>query len=98
MPGALTEYHKGWSGALGTIPVDRADMWRVFNDYYLNMIRDTDTDLQQLLESVGFKVRVITAADFPPDIVKRHVLFPPVLSTHPLATNFRRVYFAQKPA
>ena len=52
MPGALTEYHKGWSGALGTIPVDRADMWRVFNDYYLNMIRDTDTDLQQLLDGL----------------------------------------------
>jgi arylsulfatase len=52
MPRALTEYHKGWSGALGTIPVDRADMWRVFNDYYLNMIRDTDTDLQQLLDGL----------------------------------------------
>jgi arylsulfatase A-like enzyme len=52
MPGALTEYHKGWSGALGTIPVDRADMWRVFNDYYLNMIRDTDTSLQQLLDGL----------------------------------------------
>jgi arylsulfatase A-like enzyme len=52
MPGALTEYHKGWSGALGTIPVDRADMWRVFNDYYLNMIRDTDTDLQRLLDGL----------------------------------------------
>jgi hypothetical protein len=25
------------------------------------------------------------------------VLFPPVLSSHPLATNHRRVYFAQKP-
>ena len=42
MPAALTEYHLGWSGALGYIPVNRPDMWRVFNDYYLNMIRDTD--------------------------------------------------------
>jgi len=52
MPQALTEYHMGWSRALGFIPVDRPDMWRVFNDYYLNMIRDTDTGLQQLLNGL----------------------------------------------
>ena len=52
MPAALTQYHMGWSGALGVIPTDRADMWRVFNDYYLNMIRDTDTSLQQLLDGL----------------------------------------------
>jgi arylsulfatase A-like enzyme len=48
MPGALAEYRTGWDGVLGTIPTDRPDMWRVFNDYYLNMIRDTDLSLQQL--------------------------------------------------
>jgi arylsulfatase A-like enzyme len=48
MPPALAEYHTGWEGVLGTIPTDRPDMWEVFNDYYLNMIRDTDLSLQQL--------------------------------------------------
>jgi arylsulfatase A-like enzyme len=48
MPPALAEYHIGWERTLGTIPIDRPDMWRVFNDYYLNMIRDTDLSLQQL--------------------------------------------------
>jgi arylsulfatase A-like enzyme len=52
MPAALTDYHIGWSGALGSIPVNRPDMWGVFNDYYLNMIRDTDTSLQQLLDGL----------------------------------------------
>ena len=52
MPAALTEYHIGWSGVLGSIPVNRPDMWHVFNDYYLNMIRDTDTGLQQLLDGL----------------------------------------------
>jgi arylsulfatase A-like enzyme len=52
MPAALTDYHLGWSGALGSIPVNRPDMWRVFNDYYLNMIRDTDTGLQQVLDGL----------------------------------------------
>lgn len=52
MPAALTEYHIGWSGVLGEIPPDRLDMWQVFNDYYLNMIRDTDASLQLLFDSL----------------------------------------------
>jgi arylsulfatase len=52
MPAALTEYHLGWSRTLGFIPADRPDMWRVFNDYYLNLIRDTDSALQQLLNGL----------------------------------------------
>ena len=48
MPPALGEYNTGWAGVLGTIPTNRPDMWEVFNDYYLNMIRDTDLSLQQL--------------------------------------------------
>lgn len=48
MPSALAEYNTGWNGVLGTIPTNRPDMWEVFNDYYLNMIRDTDRSLQQL--------------------------------------------------
>src|SRR4029077_10733655 len=32
MPAALTDYHIGWSRALGFIPADRPDMWRVFNE------------------------------------------------------------------
>jgi arylsulfatase A-like enzyme len=52
MPTALTEYHTGWEGVLGTIPTNRPDMWEVFNDYYLNMIRDTDLSLQQLEDAL----------------------------------------------
>jgi arylsulfatase A-like enzyme len=52
MPAALTDYHMGRSRALGVIPVSRPDMWRVFNDYYLNMIRDTDNALRQLLNGL----------------------------------------------
>ncbi|MGA7216568.1 MAG: sulfatase-like hydrolase/transferase [Terrimicrobiaceae bacterium] len=52
MPSALAEYHKGWCGALGFIPAERADMWRLFNNYYLNMIRDNDTSLQQIVDAL----------------------------------------------
>jgi arylsulfatase len=53
MPAALAEYDKGWSGALGKIPVDRKDMWQTFNNYYLNMIRDNDTSLQQIVDAMN---------------------------------------------
>jgi arylsulfatase A-like enzyme len=52
MPAALSEYNTGWEGVLGTIPTNRPDMWDVFNDYYLNMIRDTDLSLQQLEDAL----------------------------------------------
>jgi arylsulfatase len=52
MPPALAEYNTGWEGVLGAIPTDRPDMWQVFNDYYLNMIRDTDLSLQQLEDAL----------------------------------------------
>ena len=61
-------------------------------------VRIFGNDMVSLLESVGFEVRAIDAGAFPPDLVKKHVLFPPVLSKHPLATNYRKVFFAKKPA
>lgn len=50
MPAALAEYQNGWSGALGFIPSDRVDMWRTFNNYYLNLIRDNDGALGQIID------------------------------------------------
>jgi hypothetical protein len=60
-------------------------------------VRIFGDDTPQLLESVGFRVRVVTEKDFPADVARKHVLFPPVLSKRPLATNYRKVFFAQKP-
>jgi arylsulfatase len=52
MPGALAEYDKGWSGALGYVPPDRKDMWRIFYNYYLNCIRDNDRSLQLVVDAM----------------------------------------------
>jgi arylsulfatase len=52
MPAALAEYDKGWSGALGSIPPGRKDMWRIFYNYYLNCIRDNDRSLQVVVEAL----------------------------------------------
>jgi len=53
-------------------------------------------NFQKILESVGFQVKVINESNFPNEIVKKYVLFPPILSDKPLATNYRKVFFAQK--
>jgi arylsulfatase len=52
MPAALREYDKGWSGALGYVPPDRKDMWRIFYNYYLNCIRDNDRSLQLVVDAM----------------------------------------------
>lgn len=49
MPKALGEYRAGWSAALGEIPSSRSDMWYYFNNYYLNLLRDSDRTLQELI-------------------------------------------------
>lgn len=53
-------------------------------------------DFSQSIESKGFSVTAVDESAFPEDIQRRHVLFPPMLSKHPLSTNFRKVFFCQK--
>jgi len=52
-PDAQRQFLEGWSYWLGTIPADRADMWRIFYNYYLNLIRDNDRMLQTLLATLS---------------------------------------------
>lgn len=53
-------------------------------------------DFPQLLEAAGFRVTSVDESCFSADSVERQVLAPPERSTRPLATNFRKVFFAQK--
>jgi len=48
------------------------------------------------VEDKGFLVTAVDELSFPYEMTKRHVLFPPQLSKHPLATNHRKVFFCQK--
>ena len=52
-PAAQMEYHIGWSAFLGEIPDSRDDMWTIFYNYYLNLIRDSDRNLQLLFNAIG---------------------------------------------
>ncbi len=54
-------------------------------------------DFAGLLQQVGFHVTPVDESSFRTSFVKRHCLRPPVYSSHPLATNHRKVYFARKP-
>ncbi len=53
-------------------------------------------DFAGLVASAGFQVNAVSEQTFTPEQVRRHVLFPPRLSDHPLATNHRKVFFCQK--
>lgn len=63
----------------------QSDHLRVFGD-----------DFPQVIESKGFSVTIINESSFDEDIRDKYVLFPPVLSTNPLATNYRKVFFCKK--
>ncbi len=49
-----------------------------------------------VLSKFGFHVTSVDESSFHASFVRRHCLRPPVLSTHPLATNRRKVFFAGK--
>ena len=53
-------------------------------------------DFAATLEGNGFVVSAVDASSFAEDMQKRYVLFPPVISKHPLATNHRKAFFCKK--
>lgn len=59
-------------------------------------LRIYGNDFDQLLSNAGFEVLAVDETFFDKETVRRFVLFPPVLSKHPLATNFRKVFFGRK--
>jgi SAM-dependent methyltransferase len=59
-------------------------------------LRIYGADFSDRIRLHGFLVTSVDERDFDAEVVKKHVLFPPVPSRHPLATNYRKVFFAQK--
>ena len=74
---------------------DAAERERLFGQ--TDHLRIYGDDFAKRIEEAGFSVRIVSHRDFADELVRRHVLAPPRRSPHPLATNFRRVYFAQVP-
>ena len=61
------------------------DHMRIFGDDFVSMLEDQ-----------GFEVTAVDESFFDKGMVKKHVLAPPVLSKHPMATNYRKVFFGKK--
>lgn len=53
-------------------------------------------DFKSFMESCNFTVAVIDEKCFPEDMVKKSVLFPPVLSARKNVTNYRKIYIGRK--
>lgn len=53
-------------------------------------------DFVSVIEGKGFLVSAVDESSFSEDVQKRNVLFPPELSSHPLATNHRKAFFCRK--
>jgi len=75
-----------------TTPEQRERAYGISNHY-----RIYGTDFSATLAEHGFSVQMIDHLAFAPAVVRHHVLFPQTPSPHPLATNHRRVYLAQRP-
>lgn len=61
-------------------------------------VRMYGDDFAERITEAGFALTVVEAGDLPEALRARHVLVPPAVSPHPLATNRRRIYFSRRPA
>jgi SAM-dependent methyltransferase len=71
--------------------VSREDRERVYGQD--DHLRNYGSDFGAKLESAGFRVTAVSAADFDPGVVRRHTLRPPVPLAAAYGWNDRRVYF-----
>jgi SAM-dependent methyltransferase len=53
-------------------------------------------DFPDMMRAAGFKVTSVDENFFDKALVEKYVLAPPVLSKHPMATNYRKVFFGKK--
>lgn len=53
-------------------------------------------DFIDILQNNGFEVTAVNEKFFSEKIAEKFVLYPPILSSRPLATNYRKVFFGKK--
>lgn len=61
------------------------DHLRIYGDDFINMLSQS-----------GFEVTAVDEHFFDKEVAEHYVLFPPVLSKNPMATNYRKVFFGRK--
>ena len=51
-PSTHWEFYKGIVDVFGDIPTGRRDMWRAYNNYYLNLLEDNDRYIGEVLDAL----------------------------------------------
>ncbi len=51
-PGAHWEFYRGTANVMGEIPTERRDMWRAYDNFYLNLLRENDRCMGQVLDAL----------------------------------------------
>ncbi|MCK5711996.1 MAG: sulfatase-like hydrolase/transferase, partial [Hyphomicrobiaceae bacterium] len=51
-PGAHWEFYRGTANVMGEIPTERRDMWRAYDNFYLNLLRENDRCIGQVLDAL----------------------------------------------
>ena len=51
-PGAHWEFYRGTANVMGEVPTDRRDMWRAYDNFYLNLLRENDRCMGQVLDAL----------------------------------------------
>ncbi|HMK20006.1 MAG TPA: class I SAM-dependent methyltransferase [Chitinophagaceae bacterium] len=72
-------------------PKEREQVYGQFDHF-----RIYGEDFFDRVSKVGLEVEIVDHTLFDDATLKRYVLFPPVLSSNPLATNYRKIYFGTK--
>lgn len=67
---------------------------KIFGQY--DHLRIYGNDFADIVSEAGFTVTAVNEDYFDKKTVEKYVLFPPILSENPLATNYRKVFFGQK--
>lgn len=73
---------------------DPQERQRIFGQW--DHLRIFGNDFKEVIADRGFEVTLVGKQTFDEELVRENVLYPPVLSDHPLATNDRQVYFGRK--
>ncbi|MFC1576660.1 sulfatase-like hydrolase/transferase [Candidatus Omnitrophota bacterium] len=51
-PSTHWEFYKGIVDVMGDIPTNRRDMWHAYNNYYLNLLKDNDRRIGEVLDAL----------------------------------------------
>ncbi|MDP8248808.1 MAG: sulfatase-like hydrolase/transferase, partial [Candidatus Tritonobacter lacicola] len=51
-PGTHWEFYRGIVNVMGEIPTKRPDMWRAYNNFYLNLLQENDRCIGQVLDAL----------------------------------------------